>query len=110
MIRRVISNLLENAAKFTPAGGKIQIGARRVDNLLEIWVADNGPGIPSAERERIFDKFSRLSTDVYTKGLGLGLAYCRLAILAHEGRIWVESEPGAGARFIFTLHTANNGG
>jgi signal transduction histidine kinase len=110
MIRRVISNLLENAAKFTPTGGKIQIGAQRVDTLLQVWVADNGPGIPSAEHERIFDKFSRLNTDMVSKGLGLGLAYCRLAVLAHDGRIWVESEPGAGARFIFSLHTGSSGG
>jgi hypothetical protein len=63
-----------------------------------------------AEQERIFDKFSRLEGVNLPKGFGLGLAYCRLAVQAHEGRIWVESEPGVGARFIFTLPVAFEGG
>ncbi len=73
---------------------------------MYVWIQDNGPGIPASEHERIFDKFSRLNVREGPKGLGLGLAYCRLAIQGHGGRIWVESEPGSGARFIFTLPVA----
>ncbi len=103
MIRRVITNLLENAAKYSPPNGQIQISARRDGNQVCVWVQDNGPGIPASEHERIFDKFIRLSTEESAKGLGLGLAYCRLAVLGHGGRIWVESEVGVGSRFYFTL-------
>jgi two-component system sensor histidine kinase KdpD len=69
-------------------------------------VKDNGPGIPASEQERIFDKFTRLQTDSAPKGLGLGLAYSRLALQAHSGKIWVESEIGAGSKFIFSLPVA----
>jgi len=106
MIRRVISNLLENACKFTPQESKIAIGARPAGGWLEIWVVDNGPGIPASEHERIFDKFTRLTTREQVKGMGLGLAFCRLAVQAHGGKIWVESEPGSGAKFIFTVPLA----
>jgi PAS domain S-box-containing protein len=103
MIRRVVINLLENAAKFTQQGGKISLGARREDKMVCMWVEDNGPGIPASEHERIFDKFSRLKLSESVKGMGLGLAYCRLAVQGHSGKIWVESEPGLGSRFIFLL-------
>lgn len=104
MIRRVLVNLLENASKYSPPGSFIQIGALTENEWVRVWVQDNGPGIPASEHERIFSKFTRLSSrDSTVKGLGLGLAYCRLAIEAHRGRIWVESEPGEGARFIFQL-------
>ncbi len=103
MIRRVVTNLLENASKYSPAGSDIEIGARSEEELVNIWVQDHGAGIPASEQERIFNKFTRLKSDNGPKGLGLGLAYCRLAIQAHGGRIWVESELGAGTRFIFTL-------
>jgi two-component system, NtrC family, sensor histidine kinase KinB len=69
-------------------------------------VQDSGPGIPASEQEHIFDKFIRLQTDRFPKGIGLGLAFCRLAVQAHGGEIWVESEEGAGSRFIFTIPTA----
>jgi signal transduction histidine kinase len=109
MIRRVIINLLENAAKFTQQGGTIFLGARHDTHLVRIWVEDNGPGIPAAEQERIFDKFSRLKLNETVKGMGLGLAYCRLAIQGHGGKIWVESEPGLGSRFIFSLPVLDTG-
>ncbi|MEJ5225861.1 MAG: ATP-binding protein, partial [Anaerolineales bacterium] len=66
-------------------------------------VRDNGLGIPPEDRERIFEKFARLKTENSPTGLGLGLAFCRLAVEAHGGRIWVESAPGQGSNFIFTL-------
>ena len=103
MIRRVITNLLENASKYTPQESLIQIGAQPVDDWLHVWVIDHGPGIPASEHERIFNKFTRLDNREKTKGLGLGLAYCRLAVQGHGGKIWVESEPGAGAKFTFTI-------
>ncbi len=103
MIRRVVTNLLENASKYSPAGGNIEVGAHCQADLVYIWVQDHGPGIPASEHERIFDKFTRLKSENGPKGLGIGLAYCRLAIQAHGGRVWVESELGVGSRFIFTL-------
>jgi signal transduction histidine kinase len=103
MVRRVVTNLLENASKYSPSGCNIEIGAHQHDDLVYIWVQDHGQGIPASEHERIFDKFTRLKTENGPKGLGLGLAYCRLAIQAHGGKIWVESELGVGSRFIFTL-------
>ena len=103
MIRRVIINLLENAVKYTPAGSIIKVEAQEKEDEALIWVDDNGPGIPPDEHIRIFNKFTRLKSREGSKGLGLGLAYCRLAVEAHGGRIWVESEPGKGARFIFTV-------
>ena len=106
MIRRVITNLLENASKYSPQGSRIEIGARQEADEILVWVEDNGPGIPSSEHERIFDKFTRLKTENAPKGLGLGLAYCRLAIQVHGGNIWVEGEVGIGSRFIFTLPVA----
>ncbi len=107
MIRRVLTNLLENAVKFTPNQGKIAIGAEPDDGWVRLWVQDNGPGIPAVERERIFDKFTRLNASGAPKGFGLGLAYCRLAVEGHGGQIWVESNPDGGARFIFTLPVAH---
>jgi two-component system, NtrC family, sensor histidine kinase KinB len=107
MIRRVVMNLLENASKYSPPGSMIQAGAKEDANQVKIWVQDDGPGIPATERTRIFEKFTRLSyREQSTKGSGLGLAYCKLAVEAHGGRIWVESEQGSGACFIFTLPTS----
>jgi signal transduction histidine kinase len=107
MIRRVVTNLLENASKYSPPGSSIEIGAWQRDDQVVIWIQDQGPGVPASEHERIFDKFTRLKTENGPKGLGLGLAYCRLAVQAHGGRIWVESELGVGSRFIFTLPVTN---
>lgn len=106
MIRRVLINLLENAIKFTPAGGLIAVGAEVEAGWAKIWVQDSGPGIPSTEKEHIFEKFIRLHADRYPKGIGLGLAFCRLAVQAHGGKIWVESQVDNGSRFIFTLPIA----
>jgi NtrC-family two-component system sensor histidine kinase KinB len=103
MIRRVLINLLENAVKYTRAGDHIDVSAKVVGNQLEVSVRDNGPGISEHDRERIFDKFFRLSGESRPKGLGLGLAFCRLAVEAHGGRIWVDSEKGRGSTFTFTL-------
>ena len=71
-----------------------------------MWVRDNGPGISATDRERIFDKFTRLRGKAKVGGLGVGLAFCKLAVQGHGGRIWVESELGKGATFWLTLPIA----
>ncbi len=103
MIRRVVTNLLENASKYSPAGTNIEVGAEGRGDMVYVWVYDHGHGVPASEHERIFDKFTRLKAENGPKGLGLGLAYCRLAVQAHGGKIWVESDLGVGSRFVFTL-------
>jgi PAS domain S-box-containing protein len=108
MARRVLINLMENSIKFTPPDGKLEVGAGREENWVHIWVKDNGPGIPASERERIFDKFTRLRGTNKASGLGIGLAFCRLAVLGHGGKIWVESEPGKGSTFHFTFPVATD--
>ncbi|MBU2611058.1 MAG: GAF domain-containing protein, partial [Chloroflexi bacterium] len=94
MIRRVLINLLENASKYTPQGGTIETGAKPDGDWVQAWIQDNGPGIPIADQERIFDKFTRLKGKDSPSGLGVGLAFCRLAVQGHGGRIWVESTSG----------------
>lgn len=108
MIKRVLINLTENAVKYSKEGMTITIGAKRDDNWLEMWVQDQGRGIPKEEQERIFEKFARVQAGASgnTKGLGLGLAYCKLAVEGHGGRIWVKSEKDKGSRFSFTVPVA----
>ncbi len=103
MIARVITNLIENAVKYTPAGGKITVSAKPRSGGVVISVTDSGPGMSAEEQAQIFDKYTRLRSQGGPGGLGLGLAFCRLAVEAHSGRIWVESEPGKGATFSFLL-------
>lgn len=103
MVRRVLINLLENATKYTPDGGVIRLTARRVRDNIMIKVSDSGQGIPENMRGRIFDKYSRIKYENAPRGVGLGLAFCRLAVEAHGGQIWVESVEGSGSDFIFTL-------
>lgn len=106
MIRRVMINLLENASKFAPQHSKITVGAKLNGSLITIWVDDHGPGIPDEARDLIFKKFVRLRGSGITRGLGLGLAFCRFAVQAHGGTIWVENLQDGGSRFIFTLPAA----
>ncbi len=103
MIRRVLVNLVENASKFSPVDATIEVGVKKDGQLAKFWVKDNGPGIPAEDQERIFDKFSRLKVAGATKGMGLGLTFCRLAIQGHNGKIWVESNPDQGSTFFFSL-------
>ncbi len=109
MILRVLTNLLENAIKFSPAGSTIRLGAREENGMALFWVQDEGPGIPAEEREHVFDKFKRLRSEKGPKGLGIGLAFCRLAVNGHGGKIWVESQPGQGSTFFFSLPFAPPG-
>ena len=107
MIHRVLVNLLENSIKYTPVEGQIEIGGITDGVFVKFWVRDNGPGISAVNKERVFDKFTRLrGSKNRPGGLGLGLAFCRLAVLGHGGEIWVESELEKGSTFWFTLPVA----
>jgi signal transduction histidine kinase len=104
-IDRVLENLIDNAIKFTPAKGQIVVAAKVQDEHVLISVSDTGPVIPPAERNYIFERFAQLSGNSFrTHGSGLGLAFCRLAVEAHGGRIWVEpGSGGEGNRFVVRL-------
>ena len=101
LIEQVLINLLENAAKYTPAGSPIDISASARRGEVLVTVADRGPGVPPEESERIFEKFHRAARGA--GGVGLGLAICRGIIKAHGGRLWVDPREGGGAAFRFTL-------
>jgi PAS domain S-box-containing protein len=106
MIERVVINLLQNAIKYTPQQGEIELGAVRVEDTIKFWVKDNGPGIAPQAKDTIFEKFTRLHAEEGPKGLGLGLAFCRLAVEGHGGKIWVDNLPEGGSQFSFTLPIA----
>lgn len=105
MIDRVLANLLDNAIKFTPNNGQIAVRATRQGERVEVRVADTGRGIPPGQRQHFFERFVQGAGDrPRVRGFGLGLAFCRLAIEAHGGRIWVEDGVnGVGTQFVFTL-------
>ena len=101
---QVIRNLLNNAVKFSPEGGSITIDMHQDSQSVIITISDQGPGIPDAELESIFDKFIQSSrTNTGAGGTGLGLAICREIVMAHQGRIWAENAAGGGARLILEL-------
>jgi two-component system, chemotaxis family, sensor kinase Cph1 len=103
----VFRHLFTNAIKFSGRPDvSIEVSARRDDPDCTISVHDNGPGINPAHHERIFEFFRRLHGREFP-GAGLGLSYCRKAIDSLGGRIWVESKPGEGATFLFTLPAAD---
>ncbi len=114
LIRRVLNNLVDNAIKFTPDGRRVRVWARRASEResrqLLLGVSDEGPGIPEEEQHKLFEKFHRVSSVKGRRsGSGLGLPFCKLAVEAHGGRIWVESpsseiaSAGAGSTFLMTL-------
>lgn len=103
LMERVFSNLIENAAKYTPAGSEIRIEARVDGDEFEIVLADDGPGLPTNMEDEIFKKFTRGQSEGNTPGVGLGLAICRAIIAAHRGRIYAERAQPHGARFIIRL-------
>ncbi|MBM4466256.1 MAG: PAS domain S-box protein [Chloroflexi bacterium] len=104
-LRQVLTNLLSNAIKYSPRGGLIRTGGWADDDWVYVYVADEGIGIPRSEQERIFERFYRAESPLTrrTEGAGLGLYLCKEVVEAHGGKIWVQSEPGKGARFIFKL-------
>ena len=107
LMERVIYNLLENTVKYTPPGSAVEIGAHATERSIEIWVDDNGPGLPEGKEEMIFKKFERGQPEGTTRGVGLGLAICRAIVEAHGGEIHAENRPQGGARFVFSLPKGN---
>jgi two-component system sensor histidine kinase KdpD len=103
LIERLLCNLLENAAKYTPAGSAIDIGTTTTAKSVDIWVEDNGPGLPAGKEEDIFKKFERGVKESPTPGVGLGLAICRAIAEAHDGSISAANRSHGGARFVVTL-------
>ncbi len=102
--RQILRNLVENAAKYSPANAEIGISVRRENGAVVIAVRDRGKGISPEDRVRLFQPFERLEEKLGTRpGLGLGLLVCKRLVEAHGGAIWVESEPGKGSTFFFTL-------
>jgi signal transduction histidine kinase len=107
--KQMLMNLLGNAIKFTPKGGKIELTARQAGDMVEIAVRDSGPGIPPEEKQRIFEAFHRMrQSDKATEGTGLGLAITRKLVELHGGQLDVESQPGIGSCFYFTLPCASS--
>jgi signal transduction histidine kinase len=104
-VRQVLLNLLSNAVKFTPDGGRVEVRADAVDSAVQIAVRDTGIGIASEDQELIFEEFRQVGNDLFRKreGTGLGLTLARKFVQLHGGRIWVQSEPGKGSTFTFTL-------
>ncbi|MBV9471212.1 MAG: response regulator [Abitibacteriaceae bacterium] len=117
LLRRVLMNLLANAIKFAPKGGQVNVSAHETQDergknsdgqplrVIQIGVQDNGPGIPEEDQQRIFEKFGQVESRKAGRktSTGLGLTFCKLAVEAHGGSIWVESQPGQGSTFCFTL-------
>ena len=106
-IIQVLTNLLSNAYKFTPEGGKISVSAKVTDSQVQVDVADTGTGISAQDQKRLFTKFYRVdsSTTREVGGSGLGLTIAKSIVEMHGGKIWVESKPGKGSTFNFTLPT-----
>jgi two-component system sensor histidine kinase KdpD len=103
MIDQVVTNLIENAVKYTPSGTPIDVRVERVGDRIRLAVADHGPGIPASKRDSVFDKFYRLARRGQIQGSGLGLAVSKGLVEGHGGQIWIEETPGGGATFEFEL-------
>lgn len=107
-LHEVLQNLLDNAVQYTPPGGRLEVSASREGDQVSVTVSDTGIGIPQAEQERIFERFYRVDAARSREagGTGLGLSIARHIMEAHGGRLWVESEVGAGSRFHFSMPVA----
>jgi PAS domain S-box-containing protein len=108
-LRQIVTDLVENAVKYSPEGGTIEVSVRRRDDTVEISVDDEGIGIPDSERDRIFHKFYRAESegrDLASGGSGLGLFIAKELLAAMRGRIWVRPRDGRGSSFVFTLPLA----
>jgi heavy metal sensor kinase len=103
-LRQVIGNLIDNAIRFAPRGSEVELSVWRTDGEAGVRVTDRGPGVPAADRERIFERFERRDpARSRAGGAGLGLAICSEIIRAHRGRIWVQDGDGAGSAFVVAL-------
>ncbi|WP_295458191.1 two-component system sensor histidine kinase KdpD [uncultured Thiodictyon sp.] len=103
LMERVLSNLLDNAAKYSPPGGVIRVAATVAGPWLRVQVTDAGPGLPPGQQERVFDKFTRGERESVRPGVGLGLAICRAIVEVHGGTIRAANGPHGGAEFSFSL-------
>lgn len=106
-VLQVLSNLIGNALTYTPGNGSVVVRTAVNDDEIKISVTDTGPGIPAEKQAQIFERFAQLGTK-NRQGLGLGLYISKMLIVLHEGRIWVESEPGKGSSFYFTVPAASD--
>jgi signal transduction histidine kinase len=106
-LRQVLANLIDNAIKYTPAGGRVNIHARRDGSVVHIDVADNGPGIAAHDVPRIWERLYRGDQSRAERGLGLGLSLVRAIVSAHGGTVEVDTAPGRGATFTVTLGASN---
>jgi len=106
LLRRILDNLLSNALAHSPAGSRIEVRAGQRPEGVELTVTDQGPGVPEALREKVFEKYARVGSQGDATNRGLGLTFCRLAIEAHGGTIWVEAAPAGGACFRAVLPAA----
>ena len=102
----MLINVLDNAVKYTPRGSPLSLSAWTADGAVTVEVADQGPGLPPGEEQRVFEKFYRAQRPGESGGAGLGLTICRGIIEAHRGHIWAENRPGGGTAFRFTLPLA----
>jgi two-component system sensor histidine kinase KdpD len=103
LMEQVLVNLLENAAKYTPAGSHVDVAAELSRDALVITVIDDGPGLPPGEEEKVFDKFHRGAPEKAPGGAGLGLAICKAIVEAHGGSISAENIPAGGAMFQIVI-------
>ena len=105
LIEETITNILLNAVKYTPHGGRVGLDVKRDGTFVEIRVTDTGIGVPESARLRLFEEFYRADNARAAErdGTGLGLAFAKQVVERHGGRIWVEDNPAGGSIFIFTL-------
>jgi signal transduction histidine kinase len=104
-IHRVLINLLGNAVKYTPSNGTVGLSVVEDEKTVTFKVSDTGPGVPAEFRDKIFDKYAQVDSrqSAHVRSTGLGLTFCKLAVDAHHGRVWLESIPGDGSIFQFSI-------
>lgn len=107
-LERIMTNLLSNALKYSPADSVVKVTARAVDGEVEVSVSDHGVGIPDEDCPHLFERFYRIKGTRKAEGLGLGLYITRMLVEAQGGRIWVESREGQGSSFSFTMPRAGS--
>jgi len=102
-LERIFTNLLSNALKYSPPDTEVRVTAKRQDGIAQVSVTDQGVGIPPEDQQQLFQRYYRARGTRKTEGIGLGLYITRMLVEAHGGKIWVESKPGKGSKFSFTL-------
>jgi two-component system phosphate regulon sensor histidine kinase PhoR len=105
-VHRVLTNLVQNAIKFTAAGGTVTVSTGVAEGMVVVRVADTGMGIPASDLSRVFERFYKVDKSRSGEGTGLGLAIAKHVVQAHGGTIWAESQEGKGSTFVFTLPQA----